>query len=113
MQSIIEYINKIRQSSESVKQRVVLMWTIIFIIIIVLVGSLSMVVAVANRQSQDEALRLEAERLAKETKQMVSLASSTESDNFPGLIPLTRDFVLNLGENISNGFWVIGDKLHK
>jgi len=44
---------------------------------------------------------------------MVSLASSTESDNFPGLIPLTRDFVLNLGENISNGFWVIGDKLHK
>lgn len=112
MHSIIDYINKIRQAPEPVKQRVVLMWTIILIIIIVLIWSLSLLASVANRQAEDEALRLEAQKLVEEKK--LALASATSSPNdFPGLIPMARDFVINFGDNISAGFWVLGDKLHK
>lgn len=113
MQKIFLYIGRIRQAPEKTKQQVVFLWTIIFIVIIFFIWLFFVSYSLSNSRAEDRAIRAEAEKIAAEKMALTEEGKIVEEESFPGLIPLIKSFSLEAKDNVVNGFWIIGDKLHK
>jgi len=114
MSRIVNYINSVRSRTEEEKQRAVIMWTFIFIVIIFFVWVISFSLSLSNNRAEDLRLKAEAERLAAaKIEASLEATSSTGEDSFKGLIPEIVDFARNGVDNVANGFWVIGNMIHK
>jgi len=111
---IAEYIKDVRSRTEEEKQRVVILWTIIFIVIIFFIWLVSFTFSVANNNAEEARLQAEAERIALEKAEALASASSTETTGaFKGVIPEIKDFVSEGAGTVVDGFWVIGNLLHR
>lgn len=114
MQRVINYISNVRSRTEEEKQRAVIFWTIVFIVIIFFIWLISFSLSLSNDRAEDLRLKAEAERLATaKLEASLSSASSTEEETFKGLIPELVDFTKDGVDNIVNGFWVVGNLIHK
>ena len=113
IQRIADYIIDVRSRSEAEKQRIVFLWTFVGIIIITLIWLVSFTLSVSNNNAEEARLREEAKILAAaKTEAALDKASTTDSQ-FKGVIPTAVDFVSNSVDNVVNGFWVIGNMIHK
>lgn len=117
MQRIADYIKDVRSRTEEEKKRVVFLWTFIFIVIIFFVWVLSFALSVANNNSEEARLKVEAERLAAAKIEAAKSASSTNgtvaSSSFKGLIPEIVDFANEGVGTVVDGFWAVGNMIHK
>lgn len=113
MERIANYIKNVRLRTEAEKQKAVFLWTFVLIIIIFLVWLLSFILSVANNNAEEARLQAEAKVLA-EAKVTAALSDeATTTKQFKGVIPMVIDFTGDSFDNIINGFWVIGNALHK
>ena len=114
MGRISNYINDVRSRSEAGKQRVVFFWTIFLMAIIFLVWVITFSLSVANNQAEEARLQVEAEKLAEQKASESVLATSTAKQiPIKGLIPQGLELINEGVDSVVNGFWVIGDLLHK
>ncbi len=118
MQRIGNYIQDVRSRTEEEKKRVVFLWTFIFIVIIFFVWVLSFVLSVVNNNAEEARLQAEARQQAMAKAEAALTASSTEEQNgvsnsvkgvIPNMIRIAGDGL----DNIYNGFWVVGNMIHK
>lgn len=118
MQRIGDYIKDVRTRTEEEKQRVVFLWTFIFIVIIFFVWMLSFALSVFNNSAEDARLQAEAKRLAAIKIEAAKNASSTDGrvatkSSFKGLIPEIVDFTSESLGTVVDGFWAIGNMIHR
>ncbi|MFA6476414.1 MAG: hypothetical protein WCV68_03290 [Candidatus Paceibacterota bacterium] len=117
MRRIADYIGDVRTRTEEEKKRVVFLWTFIFIVIIFFVWALSFALSVSNNSNENARLKVEAERLALAKIEAAKIASSTDgsaaSSSFKGVIPEIIDFASEGVGTVVDGFWAIGNMIHK
>lgn len=114
--NIANYIKDVRSRTEEQKQRVVFLWTSVFIVIIVIVWMFSFTLSVMNSSAEDARLQIEAKKLAEAKIEALKSASSTESGEVAvtkGIIPQIIELTSEGFNNITNGFWIIGNMIHK
>lgn len=116
LRKISDYIDDVRARSEEAKQRAVFFWTIVLIIVIFLIWVITFSLSVANRNAEELRLQQEAQETARIKEQESILATSTvpeESKPIKGLIPQGVELVGQGVDAVVNGFWVIGNMMHK
>ena len=111
--NLINYIRDVQTRPEEAKQKAVWLWTLVLFGFIVLVWFVSLGISFSNNRAEDLALQLEARRLAEEKSRQQNMLAGEERAEFIGLIPWLKVFASEAGGNIANGFWLLGDKLHK
>ena len=117
MRRISDYINDVRSRTEEEKQRVVFLWTFIFVVIIFFVWIFSFVLSVVNNNAEELRLQAEAKRQA-EAKIEASLLVGTSTKNaasnsVKGVIPNIVRIAGDGLDNIYNGFWIVGNMIHR
>lgn len=114
MSRISNYINEVRSRSEASKQRVVFFWTVFLIVVIFLIWVVSFSLSVANNNAEELRLQQEAEKMATlKAEESILATSTTKQEPIKGLIPQGLELINQGVDSVINGFWVIGNLLHK
>ena len=101
--SIGNYLDNLRLRSDEQKKRVAFVWTTVLTVVIFFAWAISFSLAVVNDNSNSGKVAPVAETAA------VSVSGQSLGGTFSWLAGTVNDGV----NSVANGFWVIGDMLHK
>jgi len=116
MISISDYIRAVRGRSEDDKKRAVLTWTIILIIIVFFIWVIYFSLSLYQDEAQIAHLQAEARQEAAKVAAQASLGATTSPASLTakeGLLPMIGGLLSSGIDSVVNGFWVIGDMLHR